>query len=538
MQSVMNHSFSKAPTADIPRSSFDRSHGLKTTLDAGNLVPVFVDEVLPGDTISLNPTLFARVNTLLYPIMDNMFLDVHFFFVPYRQVWDNFRKFCGEQVDPSDSTDYTVPQINTSAGSFDEHSLGDYFGLPTKVQGIKCSALPFRAYNHIYNEWYRDQNLIDSATVDTGDAEVSGSNYTIRRRGKRHDYFTSALPWTQKGDSVQLPLGDTAPITGLGLQDKHVSGPQTGTTINFETGSLDVRETGGSIETYNSYRNSSFANIVMEGESNNPNIYADLSSATASTVNELRRAFQIQKLLERDARSGTRYSEIVNAHFGVNFMDVTYRPEYLGGSTSPLQTEAIPQTAGYTGSGPYGSYPSTVSGDLAAMGTITCNGGGFTKSFTEHGVVMGVASIRADLTYQQGMDRMWSRKTRYDFYWPALAHIGEQAVLNKEIYYSNNTTDNEGVFGYQERWAEYRYKPSKITGKMRSNATGSLDAWHLSQEFSSKPELNEAFIQETPPVSRIVAVQSEPNFHMDCYFNYTCARPMPMYSVPGLIDHF
>lgn len=520
MQSVMNHSFSKAPTADIPRSSFDRSHGLKTTLDAGKLVPVFVDEVLPGDTISLNPTLFARVNTLLYPIMDNMFLDVHFFFVPYRQVWSNFRKFCGEQVDPSDSTDYTVPQIDTGSSSFAEHTLGDYFGLPTKVPGIKCSALPFRAYNHIYNEWYRDQNLIDSAEVPTGDVTETGWKFEVKRRGKRHDYFTSSLPWTQKGDSVQLPLGTKALVT---------------TDADAE------EQLGIGAASRPLYQTSSSSGLRYTNTSTVPDdqvLYADLSSATASTVNELRRAFQIQKLLERDARSGTRYSEIVNAHFGVNFMDVTYRPEYLGGSTSPLQTEAIPQTAGYSGSGPYGSYPSTVSGDLAAMGTITCNGGGFTKSFTEHGVVMGIASIRADLTYQQGMERMWSRRTRYDFYWPALAHIGEQAVLNKEIYYSNNTTDNEGVFGYQERWAEYRYKPSKITGKMRSNATGSLDAWHLSQEFSSKPELNEAFIQETPPVSRIVAVQSEPNFHMDCYFNYTCARPMPMYSVPGLIDHF
>ena len=267
---------------------------------------------------------------------------------------------------------------------------------------------------------------------------------------------------------------------------------------------------------------------------NSQPLVADLSSATASTVNELRRSFQIQKLLERDARSGTRYSEIVNSHFGVNFMDVTYRPEYLGGNSSPLQTEAVPVT------GLSSSYTGQSTGDLAAMGTITCQGGGFTKSFTEHGVVIGIASIRADLTYQQGLNRMWSRSTRYDFYWPALAHIGEQAVLNKEIYYEtpSSTSDNDGVFGYQERWSEYRYKPSQITGKMRSGASGSLDAWHLSQEFSTRPELNQTFIEENPPVDRIVAVQNEPNFHMDCYFNYTCARPMPMYSVPGLIDHF
>lgn len=510
MQSVMNHSFSKAPTADIPRSSFDRSHGLKTTLDAGNLVPVFVDEVLPGDTISMNPTLFARVNTLLYPIMDNMFLDVHFFFVPYRQVWDNFRKFCGEQVDPSDSTDYSVPQCTTTNGNWGEQSLGDYMGLPTKITGTQCSALPLRAYNHIYNEWYRDQNLIDSATVNTNDATENSSNFLLRKRGKRHDYFTSCLPWTQKGDSVQLPIGSSAPIVADNLNQK--------LSIEVNGSDVGIGPVAGGIG-------------ASSGLSPETELYADLSSATASTINELRRAFQIQKLLERDARSGTRYSEIVNAHFGVNFMDVTYRPEYLGGSTSPLSTEAVPMT------GNTSSYAGQSTGDLAAMGTITCQGGGFTKSFTEHGVVMGIASIRADLTYQQGMNRMWSRQTRYDFYWPALSHIGEQAVLSKEIYYGGNQGDNE-VFGYQERWSEYRYKPSMITGKMRSNASQSLDAWHLSQEFSTRPELNQTFIEENPPVDRVVSVQNEPNFHMDCYFQYTCARPMPMYSVPGLIDHF
>jgi len=533
MKSVMEHSFSKAPTADIPRSSFDRSHGLKTTLDAGKLVPVFVDEVLPGDTVSLNPTMFARVNTLLYPIMDNMFLDVHFFFVPYRQVWEDFRKFCGEQTNPNDSTDYTVPTINISNG-WQEASLGDYFALPTKVNNTTSSVLPFRAYNHIYNEWYRDQNLIDSAPMPTGSQnETTTSNYIVRTRGKRHDYFTSNLPWTQKGDSVQLPLGDKAFISTDATDTYSVTNMLgvNSTEYNERRSFRDYSGSGANAgKEGDTLSTSSQASNTQIPEENL--LYADLATATASTVNELRRAFQIQKLLERDARSGTRYSEIVNAHFGVNFMDVTYRPEYLGGSSSALQTEAIPMTATTN------NYTGQSTGDLAAMGTITCQGGGFTKSFTEHGVVMGIASIRADLTYQQGMNRMWNRRTRYDFFWPALAHIGEQATLNKEIYYQNNAQQNDDVFGYQERWAEYRYKPSQITGQMRSNAASSLDAWHLSQEFGLLPQLNETFIQENPPVDRIVAVQNEPNFHMDCYFNYTCARPMPMYSVPGLIDHF
>lgn len=505
----MEHSFSQAPTADIPRSSFDRSHGLKTTFNAGELIPIFVDEALPGDTLSINPTLFARINTPLYPLMDNIFLDVHFFSVPNRLVWDNFRKFMGEQTDPNDSTDYTVPRTQTS--TWGEQSMGDYFGIPTK-KPIQTSALPFRAYNLIYNEWYRDQNLIDSANVQTGDSPDNASNYPIRKRGKRHDYFTSCLPWLQKGDAVNIPLGDQAPIQWAGSLDNN------NVSIIANNVKRDLYESDGA----NRLR-------VASSTGTGQQLYADLSNATASTVNELRRAFQIQKLLERDARSGTRYAEIVKAHFGVNFMDVTYRPEFLGGTSSQVQFESVPMTANNSSS--------QATGDLAAMGTVTVNGGGFTKSFTEHCTIIGIASVRADLTYQQGLDRMWSRETRYDYYFPALAHIGEQAVLNKEIYFNNNPGDND-VFGYQERWAEYRYKPSKVTGQMRSNATQSLDAWHLSQEFGSLPALNQAFIEENVPMDRVVTFTDEPDFHMDAYFNYRCARPMPLFSVPGLIDHF
>jgi hypothetical protein len=513
MKSVMSHQFSQAPTADIPRSSFNRSHGYKTTFDAGYLIPVYVDEALPGDTITMNPTMFARLNTPIYPIMDNMFLDVHFFSVPVRQIWDNFRKFTGEQANPSDSTDFTVPvSTATATTGYSNQSLQDYMGLPTQVPDYEHSSLFTRAYNHIYNEWFRDQNLVDSAVVDTDDGPDNPADYVLRKRGKRHDYFTSSLPWLQKGDAVDLPLGTSADI----VSDVQTS--SNSSTVKYSVDDDYHRLSTGSTYLYLSTNTGDEAN----------KLYADLSNATAATINQLRQAFQIQKLLERDARSGTRYSEIVKAHFGVSFMDVTYRPEFLGGTSTPINVTSVPQTS-ETGTTPQGT--------LAAFGTATLQGGGFTKSFTEHCIVMGIASVRADLTYQQGLNRMFSRSTRYDFYWPALAHIGEQAVLNKEIYLDGSSND-EDVFGYQERWAEYRYKPSLITGKLRSNDVATLDPWHLSQEFGSLPALNQTFIEENPPMDRVVAVTTEPDFLMDCYFNLQCARPMPLYSVPGLIDHF
>jgi len=536
MKTVMDHNFSQAPTADIPRSSFDRSHGLKTTIDAGYLYPIFWDEALPGQTKTVDPTIFARINTPLFPLMDNLYMDVHFFFVPYRQVWDNWRKFCGEQVDPGDTTDYTIPQQQTQQGQIAVGSLADYFGLPTGTPGLEFSDLPFRAYKHIWNEWYRDQNLQQTEDFSKGDASMSNYNYLLKR-GKRHDYFTSCLPWLQKGDSVNLPLGSQATIKLDGTNNELVFRSQhQHAGINLDSTPIvpEVKQLNGS--SYSTFNEETDRTNIDPTEYTGA--YADLSSATASTVNELRKAFQIQKLLERDARSGTRYSEVVKAHFGVDFLDVTYRPEYLGGSTSPVTFQEIPYTAAQTPGSSYMGTPAQATGDLAAAGQIVVNSGGFTKSFTEHGIVIGLASVRADLTYQQGVDRFWSRETRYDFYWPALAHIGEQAVLNKEIYATGSGTQDNGVFGYQERWAEYRYKQSKITGKMRSNASSSLDAWHLSQEFSSAPSLNSTFIEENPPMDRVTAFPNEPDFHMDCHFRFTDVSPMPVFSVPGLIDHF
>lgn len=531
MQTVMNHVFSEVPSAEMPRSSFNRSHGHKTTLDAGYLVPIFVDEALPGDTFTLRPTMFARLNTLIFPIMDNLFLDVHYFSVPLRQIWDNFRKFTGERYDPADSIDFTVPvSTATATTGYANQSLQDYLGLPTKVPDYEHSALFTRAYNHIYNEWYRDQNLVDSAVVDTDDGPDAPSDYVLRKRGKRHDYFTSCLPWLQKGEAVELPLGTKAPIYGENLDYDAVADSANFPHIRHQQGS------GGLLKQFlsNGAANPVYMSNAASGTGE---LFADLTLATASTINELRQAFQIQKLLERDARSGTRYSEIVKSHFGVNFLDVTYRPEFLSGGSVPVNVVTVPQTSESSG---------TPQGNLGAFGTTMMNEGGFTKSFTEHCIVMGIASIRADLTYQQGLNKMFSRSTRYDYYWPALAHIGEQSVLIKELYMQDpatdtgatGTPDNERVFGYQERWAEYRYKPSLITGKLRSNDAGSLDYRHLSQEFGSLPGLNQTFIEEDPPLDRVVYLPEEPHFTMDSFFNLQCARVMPLYSVPGLIDHF
>lgn len=527
LPSVMSHQFSQVPAAEIPRSQFDRSHGLKTTFDAGELIPIFVDEALPGDGFNLKMTAFGRLATPLFPFMDNAFMETFFFAVPNRLLWDNWEKFNGAQANPADSTDFVIPTTSSGAG-YTSSSIFDYMGLPTLIAGITNSVLPLRAYNLIYNEWFRDENLQNSVTVNLDDGPDAVGDYTILKRGKRHDYFTSALPWPQKGPAVPLPLTGDAPVKGIAFHGASLSYTAAATGFTDALGN-----TPPDADTDWATSSGGFTAIKGVEATSVPLISADLSAVTAATINELRQSFQIQKLYERDARGGTRYIEIIQSHFGVTSPDARLqRPEYLGGGSSPFNVNPIAQTSSTDVTSPQGN--------LAAMGTIQLSNHGFNKSFTEHCVLIGLVNIRADLSYQQGLNKMWSRSTRWDFYWPALSHIGEQAILNQEIFAqgSGDPAADIAVFGYQERFAEYRYKPSMITGVFRSNHPQTLDAWHLAQDFGALPTLSSTFIVDEPPIDRVIAVPSEPHVLLDCYFDLKCARPMPVYSVPGLMDHF
>ena len=512
-----NFSFAKAAVANIQRSKFRRPSTHKTTFDANQLVPVFVDEVLPGDTFDLKASHFARLATPIKPSMDELYMDIHYFFVPNRLVWSNWEKFMGEQDNPSDSIDYLVPTIPVSFNNVGEHtnSIFDYFGVPfvdSATGSVDVNALPFRAYNLIWNEWYRDQNLQDSVTEDFDDNDVM-TNYSILNRNKKHDYFTSALPFPQKGEAVDLPLGSQAPIK----TDVARGG------IN-SLGILDVNDVESRIDVAS-------PSLYINAADPATTLYADLSGATSATINQLRQAFQLQKFLERDARGGTRYIEIIKSHFGVTNPDFRLqRPEYLGGTHSDIEMTTIAQT-GPTQTGV------TPQGNLAAMGVAFDSKRVFNKSFTEHGFIIGLASVYAPNTYQQGLNRMWSRSTRYDYFWPSFAHLGEQAIFNKEIYCDGSSSD-DSTFGYQERYAEYRYMPSRISGLFRSSATNSLDVWHYAQDFANLPVLNSSFIEMDSPIDRNIAVTTEPQFIADFNFNLTTVRPMPMYGTPGFVDRY
>jgi hypothetical protein len=559
-RNVESH-FALNPTRiDMSRSTFDRSSSVKTSFNVGDIVPFFLEEVLPGDTFNVRTSKVVRMQTLLTPMMDNVYLDSYFFFVPNRLVWNHWKEFNGENTESAwiPTTEYSVPQITSPSAGWSVGTLADYFGLPTGVGGLSVSALPFRAYALVMNEWFRDQNLQDPLVVPVDDATVAGVNtgnfVTDCAKGglpyiaaKYHDYFTSCLPSPQKGPDVTLKV---ASQDDLPVVTKAVDSPSSSFAEGLRLGVLgssNWSENGGSTVlgmngTFTGTRPGFVTDTsgISGGSLGNwavapSNLWAiNSGNAVVATINQLRMAFQIQKLYERDARGGTRYIEVLKSHFGVTSPDARLqRPEYLGGNRVPINVNQVIQQSG-TGAG-----ADTPQGTVVGMSQTTDSNHDFIKSFTEHGYIIGVMVARYDHTYQQGIERHWSRKTRFDYYWPVFANIGEQAVLNKEIFAQGTAKDNE-VFGYQEAWSDYRYKPNRVTGEMRSAYELSLDVWHLADDYESLPSLSDSWIREDKnTVDRVLAVKSSVSDQLfaDIYVSNRATRPMPLYSVPGLIDH-
>ncbi len=539
--------FARVPTIDIQRSKFDLSHGYKTTLDGGYLVPVMAQEMLPGDTWSCKATQLCRMTTPIVPFMDNLRVSYFFFAVPKRLLWDNFEDFItGSHKGKLGTTHTTYPTVkvyNSStstsvANKWAAGSVFDYMGIPNPAAGkyLEVNALPLRAYNLIYNEWFRDENICSEVDIDFGDTD--SVSYVLKKRGKRKDYFTSALPFVQKGPDVQLPIGNTAPVYGdgkaLGLSNSSVGfGLRAGSDgVLAGNTSLLGQPIGANAGSSATIATNRAIGVVIKGSSVSSGLVADLSGATASTINSLREAFAVQHLLERDARNGSRYVESLLGHFRVQSPDFRLqRPEYIGGGRVEFAVNSVAQTGG-TSSG-----VDTPQGNLAAFAQ-SVGDVGFNYSSVEHCILIGLACITCDLTYQQGLNRMWSRRLRTEEYWPEFAHLGEQPVYEREIYATGDEANDSAVFGYQERYAEYRYIPSYITGKLRSSDSQSLDYWHLSQQFAAPPSLSQDFIEENPPFSRVLAVQDEPQFLLDVWFRIKAIRPLPVYSVPSLLDHF
>ncbi len=535
-KNIMKHAMGMIPTVQGPRSTFDRTCRYSTTADAGNLYPIYCEEIYPGDDVDIKTHMTARLNTPKVPFMNNVYLDKHWFFVPTRLVWDNFQKFMGEKVNPDDHNDYLIPQIEAPAGTgFEVGSIFDYFGLPTGIPGIKVNALPPRAYYLIWNECFRHQKLMDSLDIQKGDSGDTYADYLIQKRCKRSDYFTSALPEPQQNVAVDVPLSGTAPVIGtgkaLGLTD---GSTDYGLTYGSATGLMSYSNKDGTVvgdTTSGSGLPANLSSIGVSEDGDNSGLQADLTEASSATVNEWRQAFAMQKIGEKLMRAGNRYVEQLRYRWNVKSEDGRLqRPEFLCSESDYIQVHQVAQTSSTDATSPQGNISAFSYGEYAPQRAVK-------KAFTEHGYLMCIASIRSDLMYQQGIPREWSRRTVHDFLNPEYVHLGEQAVLSKEIY-ADGSANDEDVFGYVPRYEELRTGRSKITGKLRSTDPTPLDFWHLAQKFENRPVLNEEFMQEDPPIERVIAVQDEPQFNLDFAFDAKYTRKMPVYSDPGMIDHF